>query len=90
MTSNFPMISTTNDCSVSIIRKISNLPNYYQYGTIPCLIVANPPQLNTLEFERFTNEAGSNSFVFSRQRWIELAGVGARLSPGAGEGKERL
>jgi hypothetical protein len=31
----------------------------------------NNPDFNPLEFERFKNEAGSNYFVLSPQRWIE-------------------
>lgn len=61
-----------------------------QHGTIPCLMVANLPQLDTIEFERFRNEVGSDYFILSLQRWIELAGVGTCLLSGAGEGKERL
>ncbi len=48
------------------------------------------PQFKLLEFERFRNEAGSNYFVLTPQRWVELTGVGARLLPGVGEGKERV
>jgi hypothetical protein len=31
------------------------------------------PDFKPLEFERFKNEAGSNYFVLSPQRWIEAA-----------------
>jgi hypothetical protein len=37
------------------------------------------PDFKPLEFERFRNEAGSNYFVLSPQRWIE-----ATQNPGLG------
>ena len=41
------------------------------------------PEFKPLEFERFRNEAGSNYFVLSPQRWIEAThAVGITSKPG--------